>query len=333
MAKMQFFVLYKTPNERRLEAAIGYLLGIAIALALRRYTRLEPFLCLLGILAGFLISFVISTTILRMRGRMLPVADVNARRVEEVARQSLGSAVLERTFNLMLLVVTLVSLLIIFEGSVSDVRRVAEFLSTDRWFFGFLFFMVLWIAFSAWRQEKRRRRRLENPSHRTGRPFAQRLLNWSPTFYVLAGVLFAMGLAATMLTPNGWRPLIAGIVCAMVLAVAARTMAVVRVSQPTPRRSGVRMIQGMIVAGVIFVGLPLGVIAAGVQILAVFVSGAHPIWGMVGGKGSLLMTLIPIDLAIALPSGLAFGIALGAFISALNFVSPMFEFRETREGE
>jgi hypothetical protein len=77
----------------------------------------------------------------------------------------------------------------------------------------------------------------------------------------------------------------------------------------------------------------LGVIAAGVQILAVFVSGAHTIWGMVGGKGSLLMTLIPIDFAIALPGGLAFGIAFGAFISALNFVSPMFEFRETREGE
>ena len=94
-----------------------------------------------------------------------------------------------------------------------------------------------------------------------------------------------------------------------------------------------RIIQAMIVVGVIFVGFPLGVIFASIHIFVVFASGAHRIWGMAGGKASLLIALIPIDFAIALLGGLVFGVALGVLISVLNFVSPLFEIRETSEGE
>lgn len=322
MPNVEILFLYKTRAEQRVDAVLGYLLGLATAVGLRTYTSLPYFIGPLGFLVAYLLVTVVSSAILRRRGRMIPGQELKERRRQEFQKQNTILAVVERTLGMIIVVATVVVLVV--PESPSQILAVNYAMPRAVW--AFLSFWLLWVIYTAWRRERRARRILDAPERSPSRPF-DAIRRWSPFFYIVAGLLFALGLASTTLTPNGWRPLAAGGFSAAIIVAAVRAGAAMPAARPAWPIATMRLIGSSLVAGVLWFGLPMGASFSILSAIFVVAFGAHAAWGMVGGKIALLMAFVPVMFAISLAGGLAFGIMIAMLVRILLFVSPQMAVR------
>jgi hypothetical protein len=322
-ARPQIHLLYKTPGERQLEFVCGLILGIPISIALRDLAKLDAFLSLFGLLAGTVIVSVVTTWILRWQGRMIPAAEVHARKLIDNAKRPILLAILERVAAGFVMFAVVVLLIVAFDPPMPLQGWFLVFASLPPWFFALPLIFVGWAFLSAWRRERRYRRTTLLPkAPRRWGSFIRAYLSHKIAFEALAVVLFLVGIAGTFLFDGGARPAAAGIFCSSAIYFATR-LASNAVAGPS---TGIRTAAAAAMVGTLLYGLPMAMLFESLAVIAAIDQhAAQGVWAV----ATAVLLITPQSFAIALAGGLTFCFLVLGLVSAAMRISPFVEVRPT----
>ncbi len=319
----QVFMVYKSPSQQRAEAVIGYFVGLALALALRAIPGLPSMASLAGFLAGFLSLSLLNIWRLKRQGGVLSADEIAARYAQDAAQRSFLVSALEKAIGFIILVGTVVVLAM--EGPIAGTLTSYR---TQPWLYGFLLVAGLAAGFHRASREKRLTGRLDGAKESKLLAFHARHHRW---FGWLAAAIFFSGLlgsaylhgAPVLARPFPWlrglpgddAPAVYGLFAAVLVFLSNGLMAKLRTDRQDAGLS--RALARTTVVGVLFWGVPMGLLGALAEIAVAIVR-----WGPLSGAAAydrffaFLSQIVPFSFAITALGGLFFGVTLGLFVTS-----------------